>query len=108
MGHEFSSHREAELGATPEQGVGRDRVLHEDRGGHAGRLRVPDALPARVAEAQRRGRARRRRHGQTAERAAVGRSAGVLPGARHHTLDGQTHIVEPAALAPVLVDFFAH
>jgi pimeloyl-ACP methyl ester carboxylesterase len=33
--------------------------------------------------------------------------AGVLPNARHRTLDGQTHLVKPAALAPVLVEFFA-
>jgi hypothetical protein len=32
--------------------------------------------------------------------------AAVLPGAEHHTLPGQTHIVKPAALAPVLVDYF--
>jgi pimeloyl-ACP methyl ester carboxylesterase len=32
--------------------------------------------------------------------------AGVLPTAEHRTLPGQTHIVKPAALAPVLVDFF--
>jgi pimeloyl-ACP methyl ester carboxylesterase len=39
---------------------------------------------------------------QTAMRAL----ANVLPDAKHHTLPGQTHIVKPAALAPVLVDFF--
>lgn len=32
--------------------------------------------------------------------------ADVLPPARHHTLEGQTHMVKPAALAPVLVQFF--
>jgi pimeloyl-ACP methyl ester carboxylesterase len=32
--------------------------------------------------------------------------AGVLPNARHRTLDGQTHLVKPKALAPVLVEFF--
>jgi hypothetical protein len=32
--------------------------------------------------------------------------ADVLPNARHNTLDGQTHIVKPEALAPVLVEFF--
>ena len=32
--------------------------------------------------------------------------ADVLPNARHHTLEGQTHIVKPQALAPVLIDFF--
>jgi pimeloyl-ACP methyl ester carboxylesterase len=32
--------------------------------------------------------------------------AGVLPNARHHTLDGQTHMVKPGALAPVLREFF--
>ena len=33
--------------------------------------------------------------------------ADVLPNARHRTLEGQTHIVKPEALAPVLVEFFA-
>jgi len=32
--------------------------------------------------------------------------ADVLPNARHSTLGGQTHIVKPQALAPVLVEFF--
>jgi len=32
--------------------------------------------------------------------------ADALPGARHQTLDGQTHIVKPKPLAPVLADFF--
>lgn len=32
--------------------------------------------------------------------------ADVLPKARHSTLEGQTHIVKPQALAPVLVEFF--
>jgi pimeloyl-ACP methyl ester carboxylesterase len=32
---------------------------------------------------------------------------GVLPTARHRTLDGQTHLVKPDALAPVLAEFFA-
>jgi hypothetical protein len=32
--------------------------------------------------------------------------AGVLPRAEHRVLDGQTHIVKPAALAPVLSEFF--
>jgi len=31
----------------------------------------------------------------------------VIPGAKLRTLDGQTHNVDPAALAPVLVEFFA-
>src|SRR5438477_29188 len=31
----------------------------------------------------------------------------VIPGAELKTLDGQTHDVQPAALAPVLVKFFA-
>jgi pimeloyl-ACP methyl ester carboxylesterase len=31
----------------------------------------------------------------------------VIPGAMLRTLDGQTHDVQPAALAPVLVEFFA-
>jgi pimeloyl-ACP methyl ester carboxylesterase len=30
-----------------------------------------------------------------------------LPDARHRTLEGQDHAVAPAALAPVLVEFFA-
>jgi hypothetical protein len=30
----------------------------------------------------------------------------VLPNARRRTLEGQTHIVSPKALAPVLVEFF--
>ncbi len=33
--------------------------------------------------------------------------AGALPGASHLTLDGQTHIVKPKSLAPVLSGFFA-
>jgi pimeloyl-ACP methyl ester carboxylesterase len=32
--------------------------------------------------------------------------ADVLPKAEHRTLDGQTHLVKPAALAPVLTEFF--
>jgi pimeloyl-ACP methyl ester carboxylesterase len=32
--------------------------------------------------------------------------ADALPGARHQTLDGQTHIVKPKPLAPALADFF--
>jgi pimeloyl-ACP methyl ester carboxylesterase len=32
--------------------------------------------------------------------------ADVLPNARHDTLKGQTHIVKPQALAPVLTEFF--
>jgi pimeloyl-ACP methyl ester carboxylesterase len=31
--------------------------------------------------------------------------ARVLPNARHRTLDGQTHLVKPKAIAPVLVEF---
>jgi len=34
--------------------------------------------------------------------------AQVLPGASHRTLPGQTHIVKPEPLAPVLADFFTH
>ncbi|MGH3463100.1 MAG: alpha/beta fold hydrolase [Kribbellaceae bacterium] len=30
----------------------------------------------------------------------------AIPGAQHHTLEGQTHIVKAAALAPVLTEFF--
>jgi pimeloyl-ACP methyl ester carboxylesterase len=33
--------------------------------------------------------------------------AGVLPNATFRTLDGQTHMVKAAAIAPVLVEFFA-
>jgi pimeloyl-ACP methyl ester carboxylesterase len=33
--------------------------------------------------------------------------ADVLPHAQHRTLEGQTHIVKPDALAPVLTEFFA-
>ncbi|MBF8189272.1 alpha/beta hydrolase [Nonomuraea sp. K274] len=33
--------------------------------------------------------------------------AGVLPDAGHRTLDGQSHIVKPEALAPVLKEFFS-
>jgi pimeloyl-ACP methyl ester carboxylesterase len=32
--------------------------------------------------------------------------AAVLPDASHRTLDGQTHLVKPDAIAPVLTDFF--
>jgi pimeloyl-ACP methyl ester carboxylesterase len=32
---------------------------------------------------------------------------GVLPDARHRTLEGQTHMVKPQVLAPLLVEFFA-
>jgi pimeloyl-ACP methyl ester carboxylesterase len=33
--------------------------------------------------------------------------AEVVPGAQHHTLEGQTHIVKATALAPVLKEFYA-
>jgi pimeloyl-ACP methyl ester carboxylesterase len=39
-------------------------------------------------------------------RNAMRELAGVLPNAKYHTLDGQTHIVKAEALAPVLVEFF--
>jgi pimeloyl-ACP methyl ester carboxylesterase len=39
-------------------------------------------------------------------RAAARGAADATPGARHVTLDGQTHDVAPQALAPVLVEFF--
>jgi pimeloyl-ACP methyl ester carboxylesterase len=39
-------------------------------------------------------------------RNAMRELAGVLPNAKYHTLEGQTHIVKPEALAPVLVEFF--
>lgn len=32
--------------------------------------------------------------------------ADVLPGAKRRTLEGQTHMVSPKALAPALVEFF--
>ncbi|MER5324154.1 alpha/beta fold hydrolase [Streptosporangium roseum] len=38
---------------------------------------------------------------------AMAAVADALPNARRHTLKGQTHIVKPQALAPVLIDFFA-
>nr|MDT0663680.1 alpha/beta hydrolase [Micromonospora sp. DSM 115978] len=40
-------------------------------------------------------------------RNAVRALADVVPGARHRVLDGQTHLVKPKALAPVLVEFFS-
>jgi hypothetical protein len=33
--------------------------------------------------------------------------ADLLSNARHRTLERQTHIVKPAALAPVLTEFFS-
>ena len=39
-------------------------------------------------------------------RNGVRQLAEVLPNARHRTLEGQTHLVKPAALAPVLTEFF--
>jgi Alpha/beta hydrolase family len=33
--------------------------------------------------------------------------ASVVPGAQRHTLEGQPHNVDPAAIAPALIDFFA-
>jgi pimeloyl-ACP methyl ester carboxylesterase len=38
---------------------------------------------------------------------AAAQLAAVLPNARHRTLEGQRHYVKPAALGPVLADFFA-
>jgi hypothetical protein len=32
--------------------------------------------------------------------------ARVLPAASRHTLEGQTHNVDPNVLAPVIIDFF--
>jgi hypothetical protein len=32
--------------------------------------------------------------------------AGVLPNAKHRTLEGQTHMLKAEAIAPVLVEFF--
>jgi pimeloyl-ACP methyl ester carboxylesterase len=40
-------------------------------------------------------------------RNAVGALAERLPSARHRTLEGQTHLVKPKVLAPVLTEFFA-
>ena len=40
-------------------------------------------------------------------RNAVRALAEVLPDARHHTLEGQTHDVDPEVLAPVVQEFFA-
>ena len=40
-------------------------------------------------------------------RNAMRELAEVLPGAEHRTLDGQTHMVKPRALAPVLTEFLA-
>ena len=34
--------------------------------------------------------------------------AQALPGAQHRVLDGQTHLVKPQALAPVLLDYFSN
>lgn len=39
-------------------------------------------------------------------RTAMRELAGVLPDARYRTLAGQTHLLKPEAVAPVLVDFF--
>jgi len=39
-------------------------------------------------------------------RNAMRELAGVLPNAKYHTLEGQTHLVKAEALAPVLVEFF--
>jgi pimeloyl-ACP methyl ester carboxylesterase len=38
-------------------------------------------------------------------KAAAGRIAGVVPGAQHGELAGQTHNVKPAVLTPVVVEF---
>jgi hypothetical protein len=39
--------------------------------------------------------------------AANARVADTVPGAQRRVLEGQTHDVQPAALAPVVRDFFA-
>ena len=39
-------------------------------------------------------------------RHAMSELTGILPDAKQRTLKGQTHIVKPEALAPVLVEFF--
>jgi pimeloyl-ACP methyl ester carboxylesterase len=41
-------------------------------------------------------------------RHAVQAVADAVPGARHRELPGQTHLVKPKALAPVLTEFFAN
>ena len=41
-------------------------------------------------------------------RAASARVAAAVPGAHHETLAGQTHMVKPKVLAPVVADFLAH
>jgi pimeloyl-ACP methyl ester carboxylesterase len=40
-------------------------------------------------------------------RAAMRALADAVPGATYRTLDGQTHLVKPAVLAPVLAEFLA-
>jgi hypothetical protein len=40
-------------------------------------------------------------------RTSVAALAARIPGARHVTLDGQQHAVDPAVLAPVLVEFLS-
>ncbi|HEV2254305.1 MAG TPA: alpha/beta hydrolase [Streptosporangiaceae bacterium] len=40
-------------------------------------------------------------------RTAMHSLAAVLPTAEHRVLEGQTHLVKPAALAPVLAEFFS-
>jgi hypothetical protein len=40
-------------------------------------------------------------------RNAMRELAAVVPGAQHRTLPGQTHMVKPKVLAPVLGEFFA-
>ncbi len=40
-------------------------------------------------------------------RESARRVAGMIPGARHRSLEGQTHDINPAVLAPVLEEFFA-
>jgi hypothetical protein len=38
---------------------------------------------------------------------AAAEVARLVPGARHRTLPGQPHNVDPATIAPLLVEFFA-
>jgi hypothetical protein len=41
-------------------------------------------------------------------RNAMNALTNTLPNAKYRTLEGQTHIVKPAALAPVLTEFFTN
>jgi hypothetical protein len=45
--------------------------------------------------------------GEASMRSAAQTLADALPNARHRSLQGQTHDIVPAVLAPVLEEFFA-